>query len=94
MFFITLAFDFHGAIHKSPHSKTLALSLFLKNGIAPNELPFDLFWPLNSFSPKAMFGPFFFSLLTHFSFKSPIIPLAHLFLLISLRHINLFAIDP
>ena len=30
-FFITLAFDFHGAIHKSPHSKILALSLFLKN---------------------------------------------------------------
>ena len=30
-FFITLAFDFHGAIHKSLHSKTLALSIFLKN---------------------------------------------------------------
>ena len=33
-FFITLAFDFHGEIHKSPHSKALALSLFLQYSFA------------------------------------------------------------
>ena len=38
-FFITLGFDFHGAIHKSLHSKTLPLSLFLKNGIAQMSSP-------------------------------------------------------
>ena len=37
LFFITLAFYFHGAIHKSPHSKTLSLSLFLKNEKCLNE---------------------------------------------------------
>ena len=39
LFLITLGFDFHGAIHKSPHSKTLALSIFLKNGIAQINSP-------------------------------------------------------
>ena len=39
LFLITLGFDFHGAIHKSPHSKTLALSLFFKNAIAQMSSP-------------------------------------------------------
>ena len=39
VFFITLGFDFHGAIHKSPNSKTLVLFLFLKNGIAQMSSP-------------------------------------------------------
>ena len=39
LFFISLGFDFHGAIHKSPNSKTLVLFLFLKNGIAQMSSP-------------------------------------------------------
>ena len=43
LFLITLGFDFHGEIHKSFHSKTLALSLFLKNGIAQMSSPYTTF---------------------------------------------------
>ena len=39
LFFITLGFDFHGAIHKSLNSTTLALSLFLKNRIVQMSSP-------------------------------------------------------
>ena len=78
-FFITLAFDFHGEIHKSPHSKTLALSLFLKNenalmrGMSLKGQNMVFMSPIH----KALFGfhtkshfLIFFILTLHFTFIS------------------------
>ena len=83
-FFITLAFDFHGEIHKSPHSKTLALSLFLKNenalmrGMSLKGQNMVFMFPIHKalfgFHTKSHFLIFFFHFNTsfhvHFNFIS------------------------